>query len=271
MGTFARRAAPVQVTYIGYQNTTGMAAMDYRLTDAYADPPGTTDAYYTEKLVRLPVTFFCYRPSSDAPEVSPSPQLAGGHVTFGSFNNVSKITPQVLQVWGTILASLDESRLIMMGDMTDSLRARVTSHFAGHGVEAGRIELVNRVPRASYLELINRVDIALDPFPFIGHTTTCDSLWQGVPVVSLVGNTYVSRFGCSGLVALGLESLVAESPEQYVELALALARDTSRLQGLRGSLRDRMAASPLLDFVGFTRNLELEYRRMWSTWCAGGR
>ncbi len=266
--TFARRAAPVQVTYLGYQNTTGMQAMDYRLTDAYSDPPGLTDACYTERLVRLPTTFFVYLPSADAPEVGPLPAAASGHVTFGSVNNFTKITPEVLAAWAEIVRRTAGSRLMIRADMTASLQARLVEFFAGEGIEPERLEFAHRLPRRQYLELISRLDIALDPFPFNGHTTTCDCLWQGVPVVTLSGETYVSRFGGSGLATLGLEELIARTREQYVQMAVALAQDQSRLEAYRGTLRQRMAVSPLLDFETFTRNLEDAYRRMWTEWCA---
>ncbi len=264
---FARKPAPIQVTYIGYQNTTGMLAMDYRLTDDYADPPGTTDAFYTEKLVRLPRTFFCYLPSRDAPSVNSLPALANGYVTFGSINNFNKITPEVLKTWAEILSGVPQSRLLLRADMTDSLRRYLGETFESHGIGAERLELVNRLPHREYLELIGRVDIGLDPFPFNGHTTTCDCLWQGVPVVTLSGNAYASRFGGSGLVTLGLDELIARTPEQYLEIAGGLAGNLDRLAQLRGGLRERMSRSPLLDFQAFTRNLEIEYRRMWATWC----
>ncbi len=161
------------------------------------------------------------------------------------------------------------SRLILRADMTESLRERLLKTFTGHGVGAERLELVNRLPRPLYLELIKRMDIALDPFPFNGHTTTCDCIWQGVPVVTLSGQTYVSRFGGSGLKTLGLEELIAESREGYLETAVALAGDVERLAHLRATLRERMAASPLVDFAAFTRNLEAAYRRMRHAWLAG--
>jgi predicted O-linked N-acetylglucosamine transferase (SPINDLY family) len=263
---FARKPAPVQVTYIGYQNTTGMSAMDYRLTDDWSDPPGT-DKFYTEKLVRLPRSFFCYRPSPDAPAVNALPALAAGHLTFGSFNNFAKVTPAVLAAWSRILAAVPGSRIIILANAADSLRQYLASTFQQHGVDAQRWTLVDRCPRAEYLERIRSVDIALDPFPFGGHTTTCDALWQGVPVVSLAGGMYAARFGSSALVTLGLNELVASSVDEYVNIAVRSAGDIERLAILRASLRERMAASPLLDFAGFTRNLEAAYCEMWTTWC----
>jgi predicted O-linked N-acetylglucosamine transferase (SPINDLY family) len=238
------------------------------LTDAYSDPPGVTDALHTEKLARLPTTFYCYRPSPNAPEVGDLPAAQAGHVTFGSVNAFNKVTPEVLETWAELLLRVPNSRLIIRADMTDSLRARLLETFAARGIGGERLELINRLPRPLYLELIKRMDIALDPFPFNGHTTTCDCIWQGVPVVTLSGTTYVSRFGGSGLRTLGLEELVADSREKYLEITIALAGDIERLAHLRTTLRERMAASPLTDFTGFTRNLETEYRRMWHDWLA---
>jgi len=267
---FARRPAPVQVTYLGYQNTTGMLAMDYRLTDAYADPPGTTDRFYTEKLVWLPESFFCYWPARQAPAVNPLPARNAGHITFGSFNNFAKITPEVMATWANVLRAVPGSRLVLMVHVTDSLREYVVNIFQANAVSAGRLEFANRRPLAQYLELISSVDIALDPFPFVGHTTTCDCVWQGVPVVTLAGETYVSRFGGSALVSMGLQQWIAQSREEYVEIAARLAGDLDRLAELRAGLRQRMASSRLVDGVAFTRNLETEYRRMWAAWCSGG-
>jgi len=265
---FARKPAPVQVTYLGYQNTTGMQAMDYRLTDAYADPPGSTDPLHTERLVRLPRSFFCYRPSSYAPPVGSLPAEANGYVTFGSVNAFPKVTPQVLATWAEILRRVPTAKLVIRADMTPSLEKRLFETLAAEGIEAGRLELVNRLPRPKYLELIARLDIALDPFPFNGHTTTCDSLWQGVPVVTLSGETYVTRFGGSGHATLGLNELITHSREEYIEAAVGLAHDRERMIRYRTTLRERMAASPLLDYAGFTQRLEAAYREMWADYCS---
>ncbi len=265
---FAHKPAPVQVTYIGYQNTTGMSAMDYRLTDAYADPPGATDRYYTEKLVRLPRSFFVYRPGDDAPPVSPLPAQARGHVTFGSFNKYNKVSPQVLDAWLQILAQVPDSRLLVLAHRGGHAAARLLQHAAAFGIAAARIELVDRLSHADYMNLVSRVDVALDPFPFNGHTTTCDALWLGVPVVTLAGRSYASRFGSSAHVNLGLEAYIAASVPQYVDIAVRAASDLPALAKLRPELRARMQSSPLLDFEGFTRRLEAAYREMWHAWCA---
>ena len=266
--TFARRPAPIQVTYIGYQNTTGMQAMDYRLTDAWSDPQGTTDRFYTEKLVRLPRAFFCYRPADDAPPASALPARTTGGVTFGSFNKLAKITTEVLSAWAQILFRVPNSRLLVLADPSDAALARMRSAFAAHGVAGERLEFVGKRPRREYLELHQQVDIVLDTFPFNGHTTVCEALWMGVPVIVLAGETYVSRFGGSALVNMDLQDLIATSTEGYIETAVQLAGDLDRLPALRATLRERMLASPLLDAAGFTRNLEDAYRQMWTRWCS---
>lgn len=265
---FARKPAPVQVTYIGYQNTTGMSAMDYRITDAHADPPGVTDRFHTEQLVRLPRAFFCYRPPDDAPPVTPLPALRQGHVTFGSFNKFVKVTRPTIEAWLRILARLPEARLLVLAQRGGFVENRLRVTAATKGIDPTRIEVVDRQPHTEYMRLLARADIALDPFPFNGHTTTCDALWMGVPSVTLAGQTYASRFGSSAHVNLALESWIAGTVDEYVEIAVRAADDLESLARLRGELRPRMAVSPLLDFVGFTRHLEDAYRKMWRTWCA---
>ena len=264
---FARKPAPIQVTYIGYQNTTGMSAMDYRFTDERADPPGLTDPFYTERLIRLPRCFFCYRPSDDAPPISPLPALTAGHVTFGSFNHIAKVMPRVIAAWFAILARVPRSRLRVLANRGGYAERHFHELAASHGIDSARIDVCDKRPRLDYLRLIQQADIALDPFPFNGHTTTCDSIWMGVPVVMLEGHSYASRFGGSVLANVGLERLISQSPEQYVELAVELAADLERLAQLRSELRSRMAGSVLLDFRGFTRNVEHAYRKMWIDWC----
>jgi predicted O-linked N-acetylglucosamine transferase (SPINDLY family) len=265
---FARRAAPVQVTYIGYQNTTGMSAMDYRLTDERADPSGQTDRFHTEKLARLPRSYFCYRPADNVPKVTALPALAAGHVTFGSFNNFTKVTPQVIETWLEILQRVPRSRLLVLAGRGGYVQEHFERVARAHGVDPARIELFDRMPRDKYYELLQQADIALDPFPFNGHTTTCDAVWLGLPVVMLAGETYASRFGSGVLVPVGLEELVTRSIDSYVERAVELASDVEHLASLRQELRGRMAASVLLDFSGFARDVEASYREMWIQWCA---
>jgi protein O-GlcNAc transferase len=264
--TFARRPAPIQVTYIGYQNTTGMSAIDYRLTDAQADPPGVSDPFYTERLVRLPRSFFCYQPA-ESPDVSPLPALDANRVTFASFNNFAKVTPRVLDTWIELLARVPDSRLLLLAYQGEKLKRRIGELAEKKGVRPGRIEIFGRRPRAEYLQTIQQADIALDSFPFNGHTTTCDLVWMGVPVVMIEGQTYCSRFGGCVLSHVGLAHLIAGSVDEYLEIAVKLAADLPALSRLRGELRPRMTGSVLLDFAGFTRDVENAYRQMWIEWC----
>ena len=264
---FARKPAPVQVTYIGYQNTTGMRAMDYRLTDAWSDPPDAADELHTERLVRLPGSFFCYLAPTEAPAIDPLPADAAKCVTFGFFNNFAKVSPAVLAAWAEILNRLPDSRLLLLAPTANSLRLRASDTFQRAGIDPQRVELVGRQPYREYLRLIQRADVALDAFPFNGHTTTCDALWMGVPVVMIAGQTYAARFGGTALVSLGLQDFIVDTPGRYIERAVQAGSDVPRLRQLRASLRDAMRASPLLDSVGFTRNLEEAYRQMWTRWC----
>ncbi len=265
---FARRPAPIQVTYLGYQNTTGMSAMDYRLTDGWADPPGTTDPYYTERLIRLPRSFFCYRPPDSAPEVSPPPALAAGHVTFGSLNHVNKLSPHLFRAWARILNRVPRSRLVVLAYAPGELERKTLELFKQEGIDGARLEFVNRRLHYEYLELAASLDVALDSFPFNGHTTICDCLWMGVPSVVMAGDRYAWRYGGTALVNLDMQDWIARDEDQYVERAVAAAGDLEKLSALRASLRERMKNSAIVDAAGFTRNLEQAYRQMWRDWCA---
>jgi predicted O-linked N-acetylglucosamine transferase (SPINDLY family) len=270
---FARQPAPVQVTWLGYPTTTGLSAMDYRLTDGFADPAGMTEHLHSEKLVRLPECFSCYRPPSGAPEVSGLPARAKGYVTFGSFNNLAKINREVMVVWAKILQAVPGSRLTLKntGLGGGSVQQRVWETFRGLGVAPERLELLGNDPSPRvHLERYGSIDIGLDPFPYNGATTTCEALWMGVPVVALAGKAHAGRVGVSQLSNLGLTELVGNSTEEYVAIAARLARDLERLSALRTELRSRLAASPLTDAPRFTRNLEQAYRGMWQEWCVGG-
>lgn len=270
MRMFARKPAPVQVSWLGYPDTTGLAAMDYRLSDAFADPPGEADRLHTERIVRLPHGFHCFRPPAEAPEPGPLPMASAGHPTFASFNMLSKVTEEVVATWSRILEALPEARFALKAPPLADAGTR--AHFAGlfeaRGIAAERVEMLGflRNP-ADHLGLYNRIDLALDTFPYNGATTTCEALWMGVPVASMVGRSHVARVGVSLLANLGLEELIAPDPEGYIELALALARAPDRIAALRAGLRERMGASPLLDGPGFTRDLEAAYREMWRSWC----
>jgi protein O-GlcNAc transferase len=265
---FARKPAPVQATWLGYLNTTGLEAMDYRITDAQASPPGPLDALHSEKLVRLPDSQWCYRPPAGCPAVSPPPSASSGRITFAAFTNLSKIGQPTIELWARLLARVPGSQLLVVSAILASVPDAYVERFTRHGIAPERLRLAGTMPFTDYLALHGSADIVLDTFPYSGGTTTCHSLWMGVPVVSLTGETTTSRGGASLLHAIGLPELVAQTPEQYLEIAAALAADPRRLAALRAGMRARMAASPLMDEVRFTRNLEQAYRSMWRAWCA---
>ena len=265
---FARKPAPVQVTYLAYCGTTGLRTIDYRLTDPYLDPPGLDDRFYSEQSVRLPETYWCYRPPMETPPVNALPAAEAGHVTFGSLNNFCKMSPQTLAAWTRLLTAVPESRLFLHAH-SGSIRDHVRSLVAGEGISADRVDFVGFQPLAEYFDVYQRIDVALDPFPYGGGTTTCDALWMGVPVVSLAGQTAVGRSGVSILSNLGLTELVANDLDQYLRIAIGLAQDLPRLGNLRAALRERMQNSPLMDAPCFAHNIEAAYREMWRTWCSG--
>jgi predicted O-linked N-acetylglucosamine transferase (SPINDLY family) len=255
---FARRPAPVQITYLAYCSTTGLETMHYRITDPHLDPPGADESVYSEKTLRLPHAYWCYPAPENSPVVGPLPATTAGHVTFGCLNNFSKVTPQMLTVWGGLLKSIPSSRLILHSH-EGSHRQSVIDQFTRDGIEPGRLQFVGFNRLVPYLELYNQIDIALDPYPYGGGTTTCDALWMGVPVVSLAGATAVSRAGKSILTNVGLSEWVADSPEKYVELATTLANDLPLLADLRNGLRNRLQESPLMKAAEFARDIEAIY------------
>ncbi len=268
---FARKPAPIQVSYLGYPNTTGLTAMDYRFTDNVADPPGLTDAYYTEKLIRLPEGFLCYRPSVGCPDIAPPPCLENGYITFGSFNNWAKINSKTIALWSDLLSRVPDSRLILKSSLASDRDAQqqLLSLFVQNGIEASRIEILSRLPVfGEHLKQYQRVDIALDTFPYNGTTTTCEALWMGVPVITLAGNTHASRVGASILSRLGLNEWIVSSVDDYLNISEALANDTDNLKCLRRTLREKFQNSSLMNEKRFLANLETAYRRMWRNWCA---
>jgi protein O-GlcNAc transferase len=274
LGVLALKPAPIQVTYLGYPNTTGLTLVDYRITDAYADPPGMTEKYHTEKLMRLPKSFLCYNPVDIFPPVSELPALSAGYITFGCCNNPTKITPNVVAVWAEILKRLPNARILLknMRYTDSSVREIFWGHFEEHGVDRQRVHLVgDRQSIPEHLQIYNEIDIGLDPFPYNGTTTTCETLWGGAPVVVLAGNAHVCRVGVSILTNVGLPELVAQTPEEYVEIAVNLANDLERLRHLRHNLRDMMEKSPLRDPQGHARALEQAYRQMWKNLVASGQ
>ena len=266
---FSRKPAPVQVSYLGYPNTTGLKTMDYRLTDAIADPEGE-DRWHVEQLVRLPGSFLCYRPPADAPDVTPLPALASGGVTFGSFNNLAKIGPEVVELWAQLVASVPGSRLLVKNpSLTDAAtRERYFAAFTGHGLAREQVELIGHTPtQIEHLALYGRIDIALDTFPYNGTTTTCEALWMGVPVVSLAGSRHAGRVGASLLRTVGHDEWVTTSKEAYIATAVGLATDRDALRVIRTELRNEMTSSALCDARGFARNMEAAFRDMWRHWC----
>ncbi len=271
---FARRPAPIQVTYLGYPGTTGMSAMDYRFTDGWADPEGSTEHLHTETLYRLPHGFLCYQPpaDADAPPVGPLPLRAAGRVTFASFNNAPKMTPRVVGVWAAILRAVPESRLLLKtgayGDAQS--QKRVEERFAAHGIPKERLTLLGQVasPR-EHLAHYHQADIALDTFPYNGTTTTCEALWMGVPVISLEGATHVGRVGVSLLSRVGLEHLIMRTEQDYIEQAVRLSADRDGLSFLRAGLRQRLRDSSLLDPTALVPAIEDAYHHMWQIYSTG--
>jgi protein O-GlcNAc transferase len=267
MLTFARKPAPVQVSYLSYASTTGLEAMDYRLSDPYLDPPEADESLYTETTIRLPSTFWCFQPSAQMPEIAPLPASTNGYVTFGCLNNFWKVTPETRTAWMQLLDRVPNSRLVIHC-YEGSHRQKLLEPFINEGIGPERIEFVGFLPIRQYFEQYNRIDIALDPFPYCGGTTTCESLWMGAPVVTVLGQTAVGRAGYSILSNIGLGALVARDVEQYLGLAEELAGYLSRLSELRGSLRSSMQSSPLMDAPRFARDIENAYRTMWRRRCA---
>jgi predicted O-linked N-acetylglucosamine transferase (SPINDLY family) len=266
---FAAQPAPVQVTYLGYAATTGLTTMQWRLTDERADPVGTSEAYHTERLWRLPQVFLCYAAPADAPPVGTAWRQAGRPVTFGCFNALHKTNRPTMEFWGQILRAVPNSRLMLKahGLQSAEVRRDIVAAFEQWGVGAHRLELLPLVRGlADHLACYHRIDIALDTFPYNGTTTTCEALWMGAAVVTLRGRAHASRVGGSLLSAIGLTDLIADDEESYVRIAIQLAEDEPRLHALRLEMRQRMMRSPLMDGPGFTRTLEHAYRSMWQQW-----
>ena len=265
LGVFVRKPAPVQVTWMAYPGTTGLTRIDYRFTDAVLDPPGETDHFYTEQSIRLD-TFWCYDPPVDSPPVGPLPADKNGYVTFGCLNNFSKINGRVLDLWREILAAIQDSRLILMPPMGKSKEWALEKL----QVAPDRLICLPKAPRSQYLDYYNRIDVALDPFPYTGHTTTMEGLWMGVPLVSLASSTVASRGSLSILTNLGLADLAVKSKGDYVALTVALSKDLARLRELRAGLRGRLEHSILMDGGRFARRVESAYRDIWRKWCDNG-
>ena len=267
---FAFRPAPVQMTYLGYPDTTGLEAIDYRITDALSDPPGQTERFHSEQPLRLERCFLCYSPPVESPAVSPLPAVTAGYITFGSFNARTKITAEIVALWAGILKAVPGSRLLIKNrQLTDeALRVELITWLEGHGIIPQRVEMQGRTSKAAHMNAYSRVDIALDTYPYNGTTTTCDALWMGVPVITRCGRTHVNRVGVSLLTAVGLESLVAENDDDYIARAVSLATDVARLRRIRINLRNSMRESPLCDRRDFVHAVEAAYRDAWKGWCS---
>jgi protein O-GlcNAc transferase len=271
---FARRLAPVQITWLGYPDTTGLTAMDYRFVDAVTDPVREAEAFHTEKLVRFAPTAWTFQPPADAPEPAPPPSAAGAPMTFGCFNNFAKVSDSTLRGWAQVLAAVPGSRLLLKGHglaepaLTAAVRARLTEF----GVEQERVEMLGRTPGiAAHLALYARVDVALDTFPYHGTTTTCEALWMGCPVVTLRGDRHMSRVGASLLTAAGHPEWIAADWTDYVRIAAGLASDPVRLAAVRLGLRGDMHRSVLLDHAGQATRFGAALRTVWAEWCERSR
>ena len=269
LATMAQRPAPVQATWLGYLNTTGLTRIHYRITDGFADPPGLTERYHTESLMRLPNCQWCYRPFLSPPVAAVPPSVRKGFVTFGAFHQAGKISAAARRLWAEILAQVPDSRLLVVGVARGRAQDDLLRDLSGPRVSRERITCIPYAPLEEYLRLFGEVDIALDSLPFSGGTTSCDTLWMGVPIVTMPGSRSASRSATSVVSNVGLTDWIASSPDDYVRRAVDFAGRRDLLAQLRASMRGRMAASPLMQEERFVRDLEQAYREMWRRWCAG--
>jgi predicted O-linked N-acetylglucosamine transferase (SPINDLY family) len=269
LGVLAQQPAPVQATWLGYLNTTGLRRVHFRICDGYSDPEGLADPLHTETLVRLPHSQWCYRPFIADIATAELPSKKNGFITFGSFNHVSKLSPGIRRLWAELLRLVPDSRLVLAGVPDGPARDGLIADLQDAGVSPARIATLPHAALHDYLRSIGGVDIALDTTPYSGGTTTCDALWMGVPVVALRGARSISRSAASILSSVGLADWIASTPQDYVRRAAEFARDEERLEELRASLRQRMLRSPIMDEASFVRDLESAYRAMWRAWCEG--
>lgn len=263
---FARKPAPVQATWLAYCSSTGLNTMDYRFSDPYLDPETRDETLYSEQTIRLPETYWCYQPTGIEPETGLPPSSKNGFITFGCLNNFAKVTSHTILTWIKIIQVVPKSCLLIHA-AEGSHRLRFLGEMERSGIDAQRVQFVGKLPIKKYFGFYQEIDIALDPFPYAGGTTTCDALWMGVPLVSLAGETAVARGGLSILSNLGLEELVAWDSDQYIQIAVNLAMNLPRLIELRKTLRSRIQESPLMDAPRFARQMEAAYRMMWRKWC----
>ena len=267
---FARKPAPVQITWLGYPGSTGLDAMDYRCSDPLADPPDEANRFSSEQVLHLPRTNWCFDPLSGSPDVSSLPALTAPGLTYGSFNNFGKISATTLDMWAEILRRTPGSRLVLKNVAMRSPAAvkLIKQQLSSRGVNTSRLELLGKDESLlEHLTQYNRIDVSLDTFPYHGTTTTCEALWMGVPSIVLAGPGHASRPGVSLLANVGLGDLVAQTPEEYVANAVRLAEDLPRLTEIRAGLRQRMQTSPLMDGPAFARDMEAGYREVWRQWC----
>jgi predicted O-linked N-acetylglucosamine transferase (SPINDLY family) len=266
---FAWKPAPVQASWLGYFATTGLAAMDYFIADPWTLPE-SMEAHFSEKIWRLPETRLCFTPPEFELALAPPPALVNGHLTFGGFNALPKMTEEVVALWARVLAAVPHSRLFLKAKQLKeaSVRERTLDRFAAHGIDADRLILEASSPRADYLASYQRVDIALDPFPFPGGTTTVECLWMGVPVLTLPRESFLSRQGLGLLMNAGLANWVARDEDDYVARARAHASDLQGLARLHQGLRQQVLASPIFDARRFAGHFEAALRGMWTQWCA---
>jgi len=266
---FARKPAPVQATWIGYFFSTGLSEIDYIIMDDTAVLPGE-ESCFSEKVIRMPQTRFCYEPPVFAGDVAPPPCIRNGYVTFGSFNNLAKVTEEVMDLWAKVLLNVPDSKLILKSAQigSDTVKSRICEQFESHGVNRDRLILRGLSPHIDMLAEYGDMDIALDPFPFNGGMTSCEALWMGVPVLTMLGNRPISRQSASFLRATGLENFIAGSKSDYIRLAVEWSDKTDALAELRTGLRQRMKNSLLCDGKKFTQNLENIFRKIWITWCS---
>jgi predicted O-linked N-acetylglucosamine transferase (SPINDLY family) len=268
LALFAQQPAPVQATWLGYLNTTGMTRIQYRISDRHADPPGLTESHHTETLLRLPHSQWCYRPFVTTPRAEMPPFEQNGYITFGSFNQAMKLSRSSRRLWAEILARLPDSRLLVLGVPEGRARDELWRDLTAAGVDRERITILPYLLLPDYFRRLAAADIALDTAPFSGGTTTCDALWMGVPVITVPGSRPSSRSAASILTTAGLTEWIASSPEDYVRLAVEFAREEKAITQLRASLRRRMRESPLMDEPRFVRDVESAYRGMWQSWCS---
>ncbi len=264
LSLFARKPAPVQVTLFGYPSTTGIAAMDYRISDPFADPPGEAGEYYVEKVLRLPEVAWVYKPPADAPDPGPLPVLKAQTFTFGCLNNPAKLSDACVETWARVLKAVKRSKLVLMGGRSVEGGQAFHERFSRFGVASDRVEVMGRVPPGrSYFEAYQPFDVALDPFPYNGGVTSCDALWMGVPVLTAAGRDYRSRQGVSLMNNLGLPEFVADSPDKLVDLAATWREERDGLADVRGSLRELMGASAITDAGRYVKHLEDAFRTAW--------